>query len=137
MSWKATRRGHNELRWVKEKTDSDGSLSWCVVNRYLAVEHGERREVRRKINQEMYTDYLKKADQTRQTIHKKFIYFVIDNQPYTIESFDHEGKMRHLLKLGTDVAEDVGGLKVPDWINLGKDVTEDPKFFNHNIALKK
>ena len=26
--------GHNELRWVKEKTDSDGSLSWCVVNRY-------------------------------------------------------------------------------------------------------
>jgi CYTH domain-containing protein len=125
---------HSELRWLKEKTDSDGSKSWCSVKRYLSLEHEERREVKKKMSEDMYLDYLKSVDPIRDTIHKKFIYFVTRNQPYMIESFEHEGKTVNLLKIETDVHDHT--TQVPEWIKIGKDVTEDPKYFNHNIALK-
>ena len=85
----------------------------------------------------MHSDYLTKTDPTRQTIQKKFIYFVLDNVPYTIESFSHEGKQIHLLKIETDVKEDLGDLKIPEFLKVGEDVSEDPKYFNFNIALRK
>jgi CYTH domain-containing protein len=86
------------------------------------------------MSEDMYLDYLKSCDPTRDAIHKKFIYFVTRNQPYMIESFEHEGKTVNLLKIETDVHDHT--TQVPEWIKIGKDVTEDPKYFNHNIALK-
>ena len=122
--------------FLEERNDNDGGHSWSYIVRHLSHNVRERREVKKKINANMYEDYLLTSDPLRETMNKKNIHFVVNNLNHDVEIFEHKGETITLLKMGSDIVGKTTNAKFPEFMNVGEDVSENPLYFNHNISLK-
>ena len=91
----------------------------------------KRIETERKLSQDEYLNLLMEADNKLHTIHKTRYCLTYQNEYYEIDIYpewDNEAIMEIELKDENDE------IKIPDFINVIKEVTEEEKYKNHEMA---
>ena len=99
------------------------------------LEANQRIEVERQITPTEYISLLNAANPDKQTIHKLRRCFVWDNRYYELDTFVSP-KLPHCLLEIEDVAMDEA-IAFPPFLKVIEEVTENPDYYNSNIAKRK
>lgn len=90
----------------------------------------QRNEVESLITKEMFNDLKKRRDDGSKVIRKTRHYFIWGNQYFWIDQFHDSG----LYLLECVLTEEQQEVKLPPFLKNAKDVTDNPEFYNSNIA---
>jgi hypothetical protein len=93
---------------------------------------GERIGELRVITAKEFIEYQRSKDETIPELHKTRIKFIKDTQPFTLETIDNLRGKPSFLRLETLLEE----VRLPDDIEIIKDVTHDPQYSSYEIAKR-
>lgn len=134
----------NVETWLKERVEchdgdtvDSGHYSWSFIERHMAEKYEERMELRRKITETMYHDFLKKRDTSRRTVIKKLTTFIESNVCFMVEQYDFDGQELSVLRVNTDTIDLKQNTLIPPFIKISKDISEDSNYFQGNLAKNK
>lgn len=101
-----------------------------TVKRHLGA--GKNIELERIISGREYLSLLTQADPERVTVKKKRTCFLWENQYFELDLFlsPHEG----LVLLEAEIEEDDAEVKLPPFLKIEREVTNEPEYANANIA---
>jgi len=130
-----------ELHDVEEERKHDENkqtccYSWSYIERHMAEKYSERMELRRKLNENVYKDLLKRKDLRRNTVVKKLTTFIENNICFMIEQYDFDNKEISVLRVQTDTADLKQTTLIPPFIKIEKDISEDQTYFQGNLTYK-
>ncbi len=91
----------------------------------------KRLEKGRRISQEEYLHLLMKLDTSLKQIIKKRICFVYERQYFELDIYEFS-KDKAILEI--ELTEENKEVKIPEFIHVIKEVTEDKKYKNHELA---
>lgn len=123
-----------EQVWVmKRVTKETKGETFSLTRRKLSKVAAERLELSRIIDHRQYEDdtKLSEADNKFVPVEKDVIVFLYDNNNYLIENIEVNGKMTSILRC---YVFDKQNVKVPPFIEVEEEITENPKFFTANLA---
>lgn len=123
----------NHRTWVLQRASDHGAPYLGYVDRTLAQKEGEKIELRRRVEPNMYGEYIKVRDAARQDVVKRVIQFVYEGRRFNIESYqDRAGQQVTVARVFVEA--EAADIKFPDFLKVGAEVTEEPKYFTHNLA---
>ena len=93
----------------------------------------KRVEVERKLTQDEYLRLLMEADNKLHTIHKTRYCLMENNQYFEIDIYP-EWKDKAIMEIELNNEDDE--IKTPKFIKIIKEITNDNKYYNHEIAKK-
>lgn len=117
------------------KRGENGHFVYFLTEKHK-LSGAQRVELERQISPSEYIELLQKADPERVTIHKIRRCFVWQNQYFELDIFK-EPKLAHQLLEIEGLPEDGNDIVFPPFLNVLEEVTEDPRYFNANIARLK
>ena len=92
----------------------------------------ERVKTERIISCDEYQELLKDADPGCAPIEKVRHCFIDNNQYFRLDTFSHESSWQLLEVQPTTLQEDI---TVSSFMHIAKEVTDDPQYYNYNIAI--
>ena len=92
-------------------------------------------ETERQVSNALYESLLQQADPYRATIRKTRRSFIWKGQYFEIDSF--HAPVDNLVMLQTKGVERQETVNFPPFLRVVADVTENPQYYNYNIALRK
>lgn len=117
-------------RRVRKVTNSDGKAEY-----YYTEKSGQglvRKEIERKISEREWKVLLVESDSSRLPIRK--IRYQVPFRSYKLEIDIFEDFGFNLLEIELQSTKDVPSL--PKWLDVDKEVTEDPSYTNSQLALQ-
>jgi len=118
----------NERRIRRRERDSDTMYSYSEAN-YLSS--NERIKKDRILTEKQYNDYLNQIDTDLNVLDKMRYSFINDGMFYKLDVFDFDQSKG---VLAVDVPLDGSDVKIPDYIRVIKDVTDDLNYKNYYLA---
>lgn len=115
------------------KRGENGHYLYFVTEKHKLV-GAQRVEFERQITPTEYLELMQTADPKRQTIHKLRRCFVWDNQYFELDTFISPEFPHRLLEL--EGLADVTNITFPPFLKVLAEVTEDPRYYNANIAKR-
>lgn len=125
----------DHITWIKSRVSQAGKGAPYLgyVDRKLSTKRSERIEIRRRVAPDMFGEYMKVKDPARKEIVKTIIAFIYHGNNFSIECFDdHTGNKLRIVRVNVD--SDSTEIQFPEFLKKGTEVSEDPKYFSHNIA---
>lgn len=116
------------------KRGENGHYAYFLTTKKF-ITSNQRIEVERQITPSEYINLMNSANPDKQTIHKHRRCFVWDNRYYELDTFVNP-KLPHCLLEIEDVTEDET-ISFPPFLNIIEEVTENPEYYNVNIANRK
>jgi CYTH domain-containing protein/thymidylate kinase len=114
--------------------------SWAgtVVNVHKTLKrtaNGEEIVTERQVGNALYESLLQQADPYRQTIRKRRNSFIWKGQYFALDTYlgSHSG----LVMLQTNGVAQGEEVNFPPFIRVVEDITANPAYFNHNLALRR
>ena len=98
----------------------------------IQISADRRYEHERQIDEKLYKDLMREANPEKSTIFKRRYCFLWENQYFELDEFV-KPSLPHLLLEIEDV-EDPAAVKMPPFLHIIEDVTENPDYYNSNIA---
>ncbi len=108
----------------------DGNFSYYLTEK-REVNSLKRVEVEKKISEKEYLRYLSEVDSSTSPITKKRVCFVYDKQYFEIDMFDFSDD---LALLEIELTSENSTVRIPTFIKVVKEVTDNPNFRNYNLA---
>lgn len=122
----------NEVRLRRRNTN--GSIINILTTR-RSISPAEELVIERLIPDALYESMIRQADPTRNTIRKHRQSFIYSGQFFELDSY--KDTLDGLLILETKGIQNHEELKLPACLKIVQDVTNNPAYFNHALALKK
>lgn len=119
------------------KRGQNGDYCYFLTNKRETGEKGVRIETEDRITRLDYERELGHADLKRDLITKKRICFVWKYQYFELDVFKSPEKHKGLKLLEIEQTEENRDIDFPPFIDIEKEVTDDPEFYNANLALKE
>lgn len=116
------------------KRGENGHYAYFLTTKKF-IKSNQRIEVERQITPSEYINLMNSANPDKQTIHKYRRCFVWDNRYYELDTFITP-KLSHCLLEIEDVAEDEA-ISFPPFLKVIEEVTENPEYYNSEIAKRK
>lgn len=130
------RSGEKRTRsWIKIRIFNNGRKTYYYYHRKLARKEEERIEIINSIDLHNYGMYYRQRDRKRRPVEKEITVFVWNNQNYVVETFKDKKtkKMISILRLSSDTKDNLSKAAFPDFLEIKKDVSEDPRYFTINL----
>ncbi len=127
-------KAHNGTEQRLRKRGEDGHFLYFLTEKYK-LDGARRIEIERQITPSEYLEYLNDADPNRTTIHKRRRCFVWQNQYLELDTFIHPSLPHQILQV--ESLSDDEPVVIPPFLHLIGEVTDDPKYYNANIARAK
>ncbi len=97
---------------------------------------GVRHEEERKISAQEYRALLKEADPQLQTIKKHRYTFIWRGQYFQLDVFENVDSFTPTLLMEIELTEETDEVIIPPFIPVEREVTDDKRYSNYNIAAK-
>lgn len=117
-----------ELR-VRQR-GQNGNFSYYLTKK-CEIDSLKRIESEKKISQKEYVHYLSNMDTSLSSIVKKRICFVYASQYFELDFFDFSDDFA-LMEI--ELTDENSSVKLPNFINVIKEVTDNPNYRNYNLA---
>lgn len=122
-----------EQIWVKKRiSQATNRCTYSLTRRRIAKDPSQRLELMRTITSRQYEEYLKITDKNKFPISKDVVVLVVDNHYYHIETLKVAGNKVSILRAFVVGANEQN--KLPKFITVVKEVTEDLEYFTYNMA---
>lgn len=118
------------------KRSQGNSATYCETQK-LDISPGIRHEVENFISASEYLHRKSLRDPSTQRIRKHRYYFVYKNQYFELDVFIEPKRIQGLCLLEIELTEKNEHLELPPFLDIEKEVTDDPAFSNFEIARKK
>lgn len=120
----------NTERRVRQRGNSNDGYSFYYTEK-TAISSIERIETECKISMKEYVDYLTESDTSLHQIRKTRYCFLYENQYFEMDIYPFSKEYAIMeIELSSPNEE----VKIPDFISVIKEVTEDDNFKNHSLA---
>lgn len=116
---------------VRKRQENGKYVYFLTTKRFVSL--NERVEIEREISKEEYEALLAEANPAKRPIHKRRQCFEWDNRYLELDTFLEPPRPHHLLEIEHVLMEDE--ISIPPFLKLLKEVTDDPEWYNANIAL--
>ena len=126
-------RAQNGVESRVRKRGENGHYAYFLTTKKF-IKSNQRIEVERQITPSEYIDLMHSANPDKQTIHKLRRCFVWDNRYYELDTFVSP-KLPHCMLEIEYVAENEA-VTFPPFLKVIEEVTEDPRYYNSNIAKR-
>lgn len=117
---------------IRKRIENGHPVFFLTTKRFVSV--NERVEIEREIPQEEYEALLAKANPAKRPIHKRRQCFEWDGRYLELDTFVSPPLPHHLLEIEHVSMEDE--ISFPPFLKVVKEVTDDPEWYNMNIAVK-
>lgn len=118
------------------KRGQNGAFCYYKTHKSSTGKVGKRYEKERPITGKEYCEELAHADPGRVPIKKDRICFLWKNQYFELDIIKSPGKHAGKILLEIELTEDNEDVKLPSFIKILKEVTDDPNYNNSSLALK-
>ena len=115
---------------IRKRGENGHYIYFLTTKKFLSA--NQRIEIERQITPSEYIELKRSANPNKRTIHKLRRCFVWNNRYFELDTFV-EPQLPHLLLEIEDVAEDEV-LEFPPFLKVIKEVTDDPNYYNTNLA---
>lgn len=124
--------------WIKIRRYPSGSSYYSYYTRKIEEKEEERIELIRQINYNNFDAYYSQRDKSKLPIKKNITVFLHNKTNYIIETFKKGsgGRKYSVLRVSKHDKEDLDDWKLPEFLKIQKDISEDPEFFTHNLGKK-
>ncbi len=119
----------NIERRVRQR-GQNGNFSYYLTEK-REIDSLKRAESERKVSEKDYIHYLSEIDTTLHPIIKKRICFAYKSQYFELDVFDFS---KDLALMEIELTNVNSSVELPNFIDIIKEVTDDPKYRNHQIA---
>ena len=117
---------------IRKRIENGHPVFFLTTKRFVSV--NERVEIEREIPQEEYEALLAKANPAKRPIHKRRQCFEWDGRYLELDTFVSPPLPHHLLEIEHVSMDDE--ITFPPFLKVIKEVTDDPEWYNMNIAVK-
>lgn len=117
---------------VRMRKENGKYVYFLTTKRFVSV--NERVEIEREISQMEYEALLAKANPAKHPIRKRRQCFEWDGRYLELDTFVEPPRPHHLLEIEHVSMDDE--ISFPPFLKVLKEVTDDPEWYNMNIALK-
>ena len=117
---------------VRKRKENGKYVYFLTTKRFVSV--NERVEIEREITQEEYEALLAEANPAKHPIRKRRQCFEWDGRFLELDTFVEPPLPHHLLEIEHVSMDDQ--ISFPPFLNVLKEVTDDPEWYNTNISLK-
>lgn len=117
---------------VRKREEDGQAVYFLTTKRFVSV--NERVEIEREIPQAEYEALLAEANPAKRPIRKRRQCFEWDGRYLELDTFVEPPLPHHLLEIEHVSMDDI--ISFPPFLNVLKEVTDDPEWYNANIALK-
>ena len=96
----------------------------------------ERVELIRSISSDNFAAYYRQRNKRKEAVYKDVTVFVSKGRNFTVHTFRKKsGEKVSILRIKSDLLNDVENRSlVPDFLDVGEDVSENPEYFTTNLA---
>jgi nicotinamide riboside kinase len=123
----------NHLCWLKERTDNNGGKYLSYTKRRVSEKESERLELKRRVDGNLFKEYMTHKDENRNTVNKDLTMFIWKNRSYMVEAFKmQDGAEVNVLRFSHH--QDGEEVEIPDFIEVGDDISENPTYFSFNMS---
>lgn len=124
----------NFRNWIKVRRYPNGNAYYSYYTRKIEEKEEERIELIRQINTNNFDAYYSQRDRSKHPVVKNLIVFIHNKTNYIIETFVLGGKKCSILRVNKHSKEDLNDWKLPEFLRISRDVSEDPTYQTHNLA---
>ena len=117
---------------VRKREENGQTVYFLTTKRFVSV--NERVEIEREISQAEYEALLAEANPAKRLIHKRRQCFEWDSRYLELDTFLEPPLPHHLLEIEHVSMDDE--ISFPPFLKVLKEVTDDPEWYNMNIAVK-
>ena len=117
---------------VRKREENGHTVYFLTTKRFVSV--NERVEIEREVTQAEYETLLAEANPAKHPIHKHRQCFEWDGRYLELDTFVEPPRPHHLLEIEHVSMDDE--ISFPPFLKVLKEVTDDPEWYNMNIALK-
>lgn len=117
---------------IRARKDGDGTTYYLTYKRYVAP--GNRVEIERMISFEEYSTLYANRDIRSETIIKKRSCFFWKERHFEVDFFEKPDKVRGLVLMESESLEHMLPAELPPFINLIRNVTNEKRYSNAEIA---
>ena len=117
---------------IRKRIENGHPVFFLTTKRFVSV--NERVEIEREIPQEEYEALLAKANPAKRPIHKRRQCFEWNGRYLELDTFVSPPLPHHLLEIEHVSMDDE--ITFPPFLKVIKEVTDDPEWYNMNIAVK-
>lgn len=124
-----------EFGQIRLRKSGDGD-NWSYSYSILASKEGQYVETHNQVKTREYAILSKAIDENHVAVVLKRQCFIWKNRYYRLDIYQEpsEGALEGLILLSTRIDDEE--LILPDFFEIEKEVTEDPKYFTYNLSLK-
>jgi len=101
-------------------------------NKKHPVESGVNKETEYEISEKEFHKLKKTSDPSKNTVHKTRLSFKYDKQLFELDIF--HGNLTGLIILELEMSDINDKVKLPEFLDIVKEVTDDKKYSNFNLA---
>ena len=116
---------------VRKRIENGQPFYFLTTKRFVSV--NERVEIEREIPQEEYEALLAEANPAKHPIRKRRQCFEWDGRYLELDTFVEPPRPHHLLEIEHVSMDDE--ISFPPFLKVLKEVTDDPEWYNANIAV--
>lgn len=109
----------------------NGNFSYYLTEKREITSLKRRAESEKKISEKQYLNYLTEMDTSLSPIVKKRAYFAYKGQYFEVDLFDFSDE---LALMEIELTNENASVVLPDFIDVVKEVTDDPHYRNHSLA---
>lgn len=117
---------------VRKREENGKYVYFLTTKRFVSI--NERVEIEKEITKEEYESLLTEANPAKRSIRKRRQCFEWDGRYLELDTFLEPPRPHHLLEIEHVSMEDE--ISFPPFLRVIKEVTDDPAWYNMNIALK-
>lgn len=117
---------------VRKRVENGKPVYFLTTKRFVSV--NERVEIEREISKEEYDALLAETNPAKHPIHKRRQCFEWDGRYLELDTFLDPSRPHSLLEIENVTMEDE--ISFPPFLKVIKEVTDDPEWYNANIAHK-
>ena len=118
---------------IRKRGENGHYVYFLTAKKFLA--DNQRIEVERQITPSEYVMLMNSANPDKRTIHKLRRCFVWDNRYLELDTFVEPSLPHHLLEIEDAAADEE--IAFPPFLKVIREVTDDPEWYNANIAKKQ
>ena len=118
---------------VRKRKENGKYVYFLTTKRFVSV--NERVEIEKEITKEEYDTLLAEANPAKRPIHKRRQCFEWDGRYLELDTFVEPPRPHHLLEIEHVSMGDA--IVFPPFLKVLKEVTDDPEWYNANIAKAK
>ena len=130
----------NKISYLRKRDYlKSAKLIYTLKTRTISDKLEKRIETGRQLSKELYNEFHKQKDEKKRELFKECFYFRMEDEAnvsiYKIETFILKDKSFSVLHL---TSNSIGKeRKIPDFLHIVREVTNDKEFFTHKIAKIK